>query len=78
VWPCRRASGEFLALEERAFDKITDEMFAVDPNDKARMLPLFRQAMEIWIPELPDVQLVQKLPPHSLEHHLLEELADPG
>jgi len=34
-------------------------MFAVDPNDKARMLPLFRQAMEIWIPELPDVQLVQ-------------------
>jgi peptide/nickel transport system substrate-binding protein len=49
----------FSHWKNAAFDKITDEMFAVDPNDKARMLPLFRQAMEIWIPELPDVQLVQ-------------------
>jgi len=39
------------------FDKIADEMFAVDPGDKARMIPLFRRAMEIWIPELPDIQL---------------------
>ena len=41
------------------FDKITDEMFVVDPADQARMIPLFRRAMEIWLPELPDIQLVQ-------------------
>jgi peptide/nickel transport system substrate-binding protein len=49
----------FSRWKNAAFDKIADEMFAVDPSDKARMVPLFRQAMEIWLPELPDIQLVQ-------------------
>jgi len=49
----------FAHWKNAEFDKIADEMFAVDPADKARMIPLFRRAMEIWIPELPDIQLVQ-------------------
>ena len=49
----------FARWKNEAFDAISDEMFAVDPNDKAKMLPLFRKAMEIWLPELPDIQLVQ-------------------
>jgi hypothetical protein len=39
-------------------------------------MPLFRQAMEIWLPELPDIQLVQNFHRIPMEHHLLEELAD--
>ncbi len=40
------------------FDKITDEVYVTDPQ-KARMMELFRAAMEIWLPDLPDIQLVQ-------------------
>ena len=32
---------------------------AADPNNKPKMIELFHQAMEIWLPELPDIQLVQ-------------------
>jgi peptide/nickel transport system substrate-binding protein len=41
------------------FDKIADEMFVTDPNDQPKTLALFRRAMEIWLPALPDIQLVQ-------------------
>jgi len=40
------------------YDKIVDQMSKTAPEDPA-LLPLFRQAMEIWIPALPDVGLVQ-------------------
>jgi peptide/nickel transport system substrate-binding protein len=32
-------------------------VFVTDMKDMARLLALFRQAMEIWIPELPDIPL---------------------
>ena len=38
-------------------------------------MELFRKAMEIWIPELPDILLRAQLPPHPDEHDLLDELA---
>jgi peptide/nickel transport system substrate-binding protein len=41
------------------FDKITDEMFVTDPANIPKMKELFHQAMEIWLPDLPDIQLVQ-------------------
>jgi len=41
------------------FDKITDQVYQTDMNDKAKLVELWTKAMEIWIPELPDVQLTQ-------------------
>jgi peptide/nickel transport system substrate-binding protein len=49
----------FARWKNAAFDKITDEMYVTDPNNKPKMIELFHQAMEIWLPELPDIQLVQ-------------------
>lgn len=49
----------FARWKNAAFDKITDEMYVTDPNNKPKMLELFHHAMEIWLPELPDIQLVQ-------------------
>jgi peptide/nickel transport system substrate-binding protein len=41
------------------FDTIVDEVYVTDPNDTEKLQGLFRQAMEIWLPDLPDIQLVQ-------------------
>ena len=41
------------------YDKIVDEVYVTDPNNVAKLKDLFRTAMEIWLPDLPDVQLVQ-------------------
>jgi peptide/nickel transport system substrate-binding protein len=49
----------FSRWKNAEFDKVTDEMFITDPNDKPKMMALFRRAMEIWLPALPDIQLVQ-------------------
>ncbi len=41
------------------FDVIADQVYSTDPNDTLKLQDLFRQAMEIWLPDLPDIQLVQ-------------------
>jgi peptide/nickel transport system substrate-binding protein len=41
------------------FDKLVDEVYVTDPDNVPRLKELFRAAMEIWLPDLPDVQLVQ-------------------
>lgn len=41
------------------FDKIVDEMYVTSPDNVPKLQELFRAAMEIWLPDLPDVQLVQ-------------------
>jgi peptide/nickel transport system substrate-binding protein len=41
------------------YDKIVDEVYITDPNDLAKLKQLFHAAMEIWLPDLPDIQLVQ-------------------
>lgn len=41
------------------FDKLVDEVYVTDPDNTTRLKELFRAAMEIWLPELPDIQLVQ-------------------
>ena len=48
----------FSRWKNPAYDKIVDEVFVTDPSDKAKLTELFRKAMEIWIPELPDIPLV--------------------
>jgi peptide/nickel transport system substrate-binding protein len=47
----------FAKWKNEAYDKIVDEVFVTDMKDTARLMELFRKAMEIWIPELPDIPL---------------------
>ncbi len=41
------------------FDAIVDHMATVSPSDSATLTSLFKQAMQIWVPALPDIGLVQ-------------------
>lgn len=41
------------------YDKIVDEVYVTDPENVEKLKELFHAAMEIWLPGLPDVQLVQ-------------------
>ncbi len=49
----------FSRWKNPAYDKIVDEVYVTDPQNVPRLKDLFRAAMEIWLPELPDIQLVQ-------------------
>lgn len=42
-----------------ALDAIVDQMFQVAPDDTAALTPLFHDAMEIWLADLPVVPIVQ-------------------
>jgi peptide/nickel transport system substrate-binding protein len=41
------------------YDKIVDEVYITDPQNVPKLKELFHAAMEIWLPALPDIQLVQ-------------------
>lgn len=41
------------------YDLIADEMYRTAPSETAKMQELWLKAMEIWLPELPDIQLMQ-------------------
>jgi peptide/nickel transport system substrate-binding protein len=51
----------FARWKNAEYDKIVDEMFAVSPTDVPKLTALWVKAMDIWLPELPDVQLVQNI-----------------
>lgn len=40
-----------------AFDAIADEAYVTPPTDTAKLIDIWVRAMEIWLPELPDIQL---------------------
>jgi peptide/nickel transport system substrate-binding protein len=40
-------------------DAVIDQMFQVPPDDTAALTPLFHDAMEIWLPDLPVIPIVQ-------------------
>ncbi len=47
----------FTKWKNAEYDKIVDEVFITGMDDKAKLMQLWRKAMEIWIPELPDIPL---------------------
>ena len=49
----------FSRWKNSEYDKIVDEVYITDPENVAKLKELFRAAMEIWLPALPDIQLVQ-------------------
>jgi peptide/nickel transport system substrate-binding protein len=52
-------AANFSHWKNAGYDKIVDEVYVTDPTNVAKLKDLFRAAMEIWLPDLPDVQLVQ-------------------
>jgi peptide/nickel transport system substrate-binding protein len=49
----------FSRWKNAAYDKLVDEAYGVAPDDTKKLIDIWRSAMEIWLPELPDIQLVQ-------------------
>ena len=41
------------------WDKLTDQAYLTPPEDSERLLEIWTKAMEIWLPELPDIMLTQ-------------------
>jgi peptide/nickel transport system substrate-binding protein len=49
----------FAQWKNADYDKIVDQVFITPMDDKKKLTDLFRQAMEIWLPELPDIQICE-------------------
>ena len=49
----------FARWQNEQFDKIVDDVYSTPMEDKAKLQQLFQQAMEVWLPELPDVQITE-------------------
>jgi peptide/nickel transport system substrate-binding protein len=49
----------FARWKNPEYDKIVDQVYITDPENVPKLKELFRAAMEIWLPDLPDIQLVQ-------------------
>ncbi|HEY0421670.1 MAG TPA: ABC transporter substrate-binding protein [Acetobacteraceae bacterium] len=49
----------FARWKNPEYDKLVDQMFGVSPTDVPKLAEIWRKAMEIWLPDLPDIQLVQ-------------------
>ena len=52
-------AGAGLASRVVPLDKLVDEAYGIAPDDTKKLIDVWRRAMEIWLPELPDIQLVQ-------------------
>jgi len=52
-------AANFSRWKNPEYDKLVDEVYVTDPENTAKLKELFHAAMEIWLPELPDIQLVQ-------------------
>jgi peptide/nickel transport system substrate-binding protein len=51
----------FARWKNADYDKLVDEMFVVAPNDTKKLTDIWVKAMDIWLPELPDIQLAQNI-----------------
>ena len=49
----------FARWKNPEYDKLVDEAYVTAPDDTKKLSDIWRRAMEIWLPELPDIQLVQ-------------------
>jgi ABC-type transport system substrate-binding protein len=47
----------FSRWDNPEFDKLADEAYVTSPTDTEKLIEIWRKAMEIWLPELPDIQL---------------------
>jgi peptide/nickel transport system substrate-binding protein len=54
-------AGNYALWSNPEYDSIVDQVYATPMDDQAKLMDLYRQAMEIWLPDLPDIQLVQNI-----------------
>jgi peptide/nickel transport system substrate-binding protein len=54
-------AGNYAHWTNAEYDGIVDQVYATPMDDQAKLSELYRQAMEIWLPNLPDIQLVQNI-----------------
>jgi len=47
----------FSLWSNAAFDKLADAAYVTPPADTKKLVDIWTKAMEIWLPELPDIQL---------------------
>ncbi|MBM3279449.1 MAG: ABC transporter substrate-binding protein [Candidatus Handelsmanbacteria bacterium] len=66
VQPTGTPAESFWRWRNAEFDRLVDQMGQIAPEDP-RMIPLFRQAMEIWLGEMPSIPLVQWY--HRIPHN---------
>jgi peptide/nickel transport system substrate-binding protein len=52
-------AANFSRWKNPEYDKIVDQVYITDPENVVKLKELFHAAMEIWLPDLPDIQLVQ-------------------
>jgi peptide/nickel transport system substrate-binding protein len=52
-------SANFTRFKNAEFDKLVDEMAVTPVEDQKKLADLFRKAMAIWLPALPDVQITE-------------------
>lgn len=57
--PTGTAANQPYRWVNQQFDSIVDKMAQIAPNDFDQLSSLFKRAMAIWIPALPDIGLVQ-------------------
>jgi peptide/nickel transport system substrate-binding protein len=51
----------FARWKNPEYDKLVDEAYGTRPEDTKKLSEIWHRAMEIWLPELPDIQLVQNI-----------------
>ena len=66
VQPTGQPAEYFWRWQNEEFDQIVDQMAAVAPRDP-RLVRLYRQAMEIWLAELPSIPILQWY--HRIPHN---------
>ena len=66
VKPTGTPAEHFWRWKNAEFDRLVDEMGQTAHDDPA-LLPLFRQAMEIWLRELPSIPILQWY--HRIPHN---------
>ena len=57
---CRaQHQANFSRWKNAEYDKIVDQVYSTPMDDQKKLLDLFREAMAIWLPELPDIQITE-------------------
>ena len=72
--PTGETAEHYWRWQNADFDALVDRM-AQTPNDAPEMMAIYRQAIAIWLAELPAIPLVQWPPPDSSQRDVLDGVA---
>ena len=49
----------FSLWHNEEYDKLVDELYGISPTETEKVMEIWKKALAIWLPELPDIQLTQ-------------------